>query len=87
MFSSSGISSGGEEEEQDKSKRAAPHARSWDPDSSSSWPAPSMVDTLALCYLGCLLLRLPTTVSEVYHWANTGNIPFRAVVSFESTWA
>lgn len=84
MFSSSGLSSGAEEET-DKSKRTAPHARSWDADSSPSWPAPSMVDTLALCYLGCLLLRLPTRISDFHHWANNGNIPFRAVVSVANT--
>lgn len=80
MFSSSGFSSGGEEEA-DRTTRVAPRARSWDPDSSSSWPVPSMIDTLALCYLGCLLLRLPTTISDFHNWANDGNIPYRAVVS------
>lgn len=79
IFSSSGFSSGGEEDEE-QIKRA-PHAKSWDPESSSQWPAPSMVDTLALCYLGSLLLRLPTTISDFHHWANSGNIPYRAVVS------
>jgi hypothetical protein len=82
MFSSSGFSSGGEDEAE-KIKRV-PHAKSWDPESTSQWPAPSMIDTLALCYLGCLLLRLPTSISDFHHWANTGNIPFRAVVSTES---
>ncbi len=30
---------------------------------------PRLVETLGLCYLGILLLRLPTSLGEVYKWA------------------
>lgn len=56
---------------------------SWDPEKGQDWPMPRMVDTLCLCYLGSLLLRIPTSIGEVLRWANGGNIPYRHVVSFE----
>jgi RNA polymerase I-specific transcription initiation factor RRN7 len=30
---------------------------------------PKLIETLGLCYLGILLLRLPTSLGEVYKWA------------------
>ena len=53
---------------------------SWNPDQISSWPMPRMVETLSLCYLGCLLLRIPTRIGEFVRWANSGNIPYQRVV-------
>lgn len=29
---------------------------------------PRLVETLGLCYLGCLLLRLPTSVGDIYRY-------------------
>lgn len=55
---------------------------SWDPDRGPDWPMPRMIDTLCLCYLGCLLLRIPTSIGEIFGWANGGNIPYRHAVSF-----
>ncbi|KEQ97929.1 hypothetical protein AUEXF2481DRAFT_37494 [Aureobasidium subglaciale EXF-2481] len=41
---------------------------------------PKLVDALSMCYIGCLLLRLPVTVSDVYTWAASGElIYYRAV--------
>ncbi|TIA36597.1 hypothetical protein D6C79_08272 [Aureobasidium pullulans] len=41
---------------------------------------PKLVDALSMCYIGCLLLRLPVTVSDIYTWAASGDlIYYRAV--------
>ncbi|KAH7022505.1 ubiquitin family-domain-containing protein [Ilyonectria destructans] len=50
-------------------------AQSWDPSRGSDWPIPRMIETLALCYLGCLLLRIPTSVGELCTWVNGGHMP------------
>jgi RNA polymerase I-specific transcription initiation factor RRN7 len=70
----------------DKSKNDAPkkqrtRAQSWNPEENPDWPMPRMIDTLALCYLGCLLLRIPTAIGELCLWANAGRIPYKRSVS------
>lgn len=57
-------------------------AQSWNPDENPAWPMPSIIDTLALCYLGCLLLRIPTSIGELSLWANTERIPYKRSVSW-----
>lgn len=52
-------------------------AQSWDPERDQSWPMPRMIDTLALCYLGCLLLRTPTSIGEICNWVNGGHMPYK----------
>lgn len=52
----------------------------WDPDRGPDWPMPRMVETLALCYLGCLLLRIPTRIGQFSKWANGGHLPYRRIV-------
>lgn len=54
--------------------------QSWKSDRGSDWPMPRIVDTLVLCYLGCLLLRIPTRVGEFCRWANDGQIPYKRAV-------
>ncbi|CAG7566566.1 unnamed protein product [Fusarium equiseti] len=67
-----------EEKSQDKTpKTQQTRAQSWNPEETSQWPMPNLNDTLALCYLGCLLLRIPTTIGELCHWANTGRISYK----------
>ena len=53
----------------------------WGVDQEAEWPTPRMIDALGLCYLGCLLLRIPTRIGEIFQWANGGNIPYRRIVS------
>lgn len=55
-------------------------ARSWDPDARSRWKLPKLVDTLALCYLACLVKRLPVTTADFHRWAQRGDIDFLAAV-------
>ncbi|OTA97262.1 hypothetical protein M434DRAFT_65820 [Hypoxylon sp. CO27-5] len=52
----------------------------WAPDSSRRWKLPKLVDTLALCYLGCLVRRLPATTADFCGWAQRGEIDFLAAL-------
>ncbi|KAJ0360984.1 hypothetical protein COL154_007207 [Colletotrichum chrysophilum] len=56
-------------------------AQNWTPESGSEWPAPRLMDTLALCFLGCMLLRMPTRTGDLARWARAGNIPYKHSVS------
>jgi hypothetical protein len=40
-----------------------------------------LIETLGLCYLGILLLRLPTSLGEVYKWAAKEEIIYIRAVS------
>ena len=42
---------------------------------------PRLIETLALCYLGILLMRLPTSLGEIYKWARKEEIVFSRAVS------
>ena len=71
-----------DEKSQDKTRKTqTTKAQSWNPEETSQWPMPNLNDTLALCYLGCLLLRIPTTIGELCLWANTERIPYKRSVS------
>ncbi|KZL72348.1 forms a complex with the other RRN protein RRN6 and RRN11 [Colletotrichum tofieldiae] len=52
-------------------------AQSWAAGNGSEWPAPRMMDTLGLCFLGCVLLRIPTRIGDLARWARAGSIPYR----------
>ncbi|KAK2027682.1 hypothetical protein LX32DRAFT_640750 [Colletotrichum zoysiae] len=52
-------------------------AQSWDAVDGNEWPVPRVMDTLGLCILGCVLLRIPTRIGDVARWARTGSIPYR----------
>ncbi|KZF23440.1 hypothetical protein L228DRAFT_282169 [Xylona heveae TC161] len=46
----------------------------------SGYHAPTMIETLALCYIGTLMLRLPVSVGDFIRWAKREEIVyFRAV--------
>lgn len=55
-------------------------AQDWSAERGLSWPVPKMGDTLALCYLGCYLLRIPTRLAEMIQWANDFHLPYRHAV-------
>jgi RNA polymerase I-specific transcription initiation factor RRN7 len=42
---------------------------------------PRLVETLGLCYLGTLLLRLPTSLGEFYRWATREEMIYTRAVS------
>ncbi|KAF5718111.1 hypothetical protein FMUND_5403 [Fusarium mundagurra] len=64
-------------EKDDTPKTQGTRARSWNPEDNPDWPVPRMIETLALCYLGCLLLRIPTTIGELCAWANSRRMPYK----------
>jgi RNA polymerase I-specific transcription initiation factor RRN7 len=37
---------------------------------------PRIIDTLALCYLGALTLRLPITTGDIYEWTTNGGLVY-----------
>ncbi|KAK2067555.1 hypothetical protein P8C59_001289 [Phyllachora maydis] len=41
-----------------------------------AWPLPTLPETLALLYLGCLFVKLPVRLGDLYHWAKMGSLPF-----------
>ncbi|EHK20258.1 uncharacterized protein TRIVIDRAFT_48665 [Trichoderma virens Gv29-8] len=51
--------------------------QSWDPELGLQWPLPRVPDTLAICYLGCILLRIPIHLGEIIRWARNGSIPYK----------
>ncbi|OKL59360.1 hypothetical protein UA08_05400 [Talaromyces atroroseus] len=44
--------------------------------SRKSTDSPLLKETLGLCYLACLLLRLPVSVGDIYRYAMRNEIPF-----------
>ncbi|KAL7810364.1 hypothetical protein V8C26DRAFT_410170 [Trichoderma gracile] len=60
-----------------KERHPAARKQSWDPELGLRWPLPHVPDTLAICYLGCILLRIPTHLGDVVRWANNGSIPYK----------
>ncbi len=54
--------------------------RNWTSDPGERWNTPGLIDTLGLCYLGCLLLRLPYRVGDLYRWAKKNQILFLGAV-------
>lgn len=66
-----------DEQPNSQSKRA----QSWNTENGSEWPAPRLLDTLGLCLLGCMLLRIPTRIGDLARWAKAGNIPYKQAVS------
>ena len=41
---------------------------------------PRLIDTLGLCYLALVLLRLPVSIGDVHGWAFRGDIPFNRAI-------
>jgi RNA polymerase I-specific transcription initiation factor RRN7 len=78
LFSSQPTSS---HEERDIGWRSRSRAQSWDPERGSDWPMPRMKDTVALCYLGCVLLKIPTRLGDLLRWVSNGSMPYLRTVS------
>lgn len=45
---------------------------------------PKLIETLAICYMGILLLRLPVTIGDIQSWVESYEMPYFRVVSFSS---
>ncbi len=72
-----GQSSGGDDSDDDSD---AASRRIWEPDARGRGKLPTLVDALALCYLGCLVKRLPVTTADFHRWTQRGEIEFLAAV-------
>jgi RNA polymerase I-specific transcription initiation factor RRN7 len=47
---------------------------------------PKLVDALSMCYVGCLLLRLPVSINDIHTWAASGELLYyRAVKSLSES--
>lgn len=75
MFSSQPVTS---EIESRSSWKSSSRAQSWDRERGTDWPLPRLPDTIALCYLGCLLLKIPTRLADLHTWVSNGNLPYLA---------
>ncbi|KAI1775330.1 hypothetical protein F4818DRAFT_416316 [Hypoxylon cercidicola] len=75
LFSSQGEGTGFESSDFDHSDATT---ATWAPDASKRWKLPKPFDTLALCYLACLVRRLPATTADFCSWAQKGEIDFLA---------
>ncbi|KAI2625195.1 hypothetical protein GGS21DRAFT_531686 [Xylaria nigripes] len=53
----------------------------WAPDALRRWKLPKLIDTLALCYLACLVRQLPITTGDFCTWAQKGDIDFLAALN------
>ncbi|KAI1272571.1 hypothetical protein F5Y07DRAFT_379532 [Xylaria sp. FL0933] len=73
---SSQSETGGESSEADFSDMA-----SWAPDARRRWKLPKLIDTLALCYLACLVRRLPVSAGDFHSWAQKGDLEFLSALN------
>jgi hypothetical protein len=48
--------------------------RSWTTSDGQKWPLPTLLDTLALIYLGCLTMRQPLRLGDLHRWAKENRI-------------
>ncbi|KAI1470463.1 uncharacterized protein F4812DRAFT_417691 [Daldinia caldariorum] len=75
LFSSQSEGTGAESSDFDLSDTTT---ATWAPDARRRWKLPKLVDSLALCYLGCLVRRLPATTADFCGWAQRGELEFLA---------
>ncbi|KAI0014246.1 hypothetical protein F4779DRAFT_1336 [Xylariaceae sp. FL0662B] len=76
--SQSDTTAGESSSELDLSDATTATTATWAPDARRRWKLPRLVDTLALCYLGCLVRRLPVATADFHGWAQRGEIGFLA---------
>ncbi|TRX96909.1 hypothetical protein FHL15_002215 [Xylaria flabelliformis] len=56
-------------------------AATWASDARRRWKLPKLVDTLALCYLACLVRRLPVSTGDFCNWVQKGDLEFLAALN------
>lgn len=74
MFSSGGESDGGRTDRSGSGTRVSGRSRSWTSEIGTKRSLPRLNDTLGLCYLGCLLMRLPVRIGDLFGWAKNNQI-------------
>jgi RNA polymerase I-specific transcription initiation factor RRN7 len=83
QFSSLGFSSMSEGENTDSDGKSMISSRSRRSELGRE-KTPKLIETLALCYLGTLLMRLPTSIGEIVKWASRDEIVYTRAVSYDS---
>ena len=56
-----------------------------DDNSAAKWktkPLPTLIETLALCYLASIILRLPLSIGDLHRYAVTEAVPFVRAIRF-----
>ncbi|RYP52002.1 hypothetical protein DL768_002798 [Monosporascus sp. mg162] len=76
-----GGSAGGTDTDDVGSDASTATVRTWESDARRRWKLPKLVEALALCYLGCLIRRLPVTAADFHWWAQRGDIEFLAAIN------
>ncbi|KAF2802933.1 uncharacterized protein BDZ99DRAFT_454184 [Mytilinidion resinicola] len=66
------FSSGSEEEIEDSDDNRSKYMGS----GRKARDTPKLIDTLALCYLGALTLRIPITTGDIYEWTTNGDMVY-----------
>jgi RNA polymerase I-specific transcription initiation factor RRN7 len=74
-----GYTSGGSRLSQRRARSRS--ARKWQSGPDERWNVPGVIETLAICYLGGVLLQLPYRIGDFYRWARNDQIPFLDAVS------
>lgn len=54
--------------------------KTWSVDEADKWPLPTLLDTLALSYLGCLAMRLPVRLGDMHRWAKENKLLYRGAI-------
>jgi RNA polymerase I-specific transcription initiation factor RRN7 len=52
----------------------------WICERSDDWKPPKVIETLAICWLGCVILRLPTRIGDILRMANAKLVPYISAV-------
>jgi hypothetical protein len=81
MFFSSQSETNGESDAESAAPVKGSRIKNWAVREGQKWPMPSLPDTLALCYVGCLAMRLPVRVGDLVRWARSGGLLFLRAVS------
>ncbi|OIW32142.1 hypothetical protein CONLIGDRAFT_571387 [Coniochaeta ligniaria NRRL 30616] len=73
LFSSQGETDG-ESGAEASARVKGSRIKNWAVKEGQKWPMPRLLDTLALCYLGCLAMRLPVRIGDLLRWARSGRL-------------
>ena len=77
-------SSGGDDTDTDDTGKNSWASRTSKMSVKNGTKLPKLIETLALCYLGTLLMRLPTSLGEIYNWAVKEELIYVRAVRFSS---
>lgn len=69
-----------EDDDGELSDGPTPPNRTWTSQGGKRLKLPMLIETLAHCYLGCSLMRLPVTTADFHNWAQRGDIVFMTAV-------